>query len=139
MLIDASLTFFFIFFITREQSADSLSSNEIRVKEVVFEEWLRGLALSSLFASIILISRRQLYSFVTKRINWTGVCDEGMGKNQSWKISKKIVRHACAELLKIKSRTKLVETFLAAEDIELISREKMKFRETKNDRRSVLF
>lgn len=66
MLIDASLTFFFIFFITREQS---LSSNEIRVKEVVFEEWLRGLALSSLFASIILISRRQLYSFVTKRIN----------------------------------------------------------------------
>ena len=135
MLIDASLTLFFIFFITREQSADSLSSNEIRVKEV-FEEWL---ALSSLFASIILISRRQLYSFVTKRINWTGVCDEGMGKNQSWKISKKIVRHACAELLKIKSRTKLVETFLAAEDIELISREKMKFRETKNDRRSVLF
>ena len=135
MLIDASLTFFFIFFITREQSADSLSSNEIRVKEV-FEEWL---ALSSLFASIILISRRQLYSFVTKRINWTGVCDEGMGKNQSWKISKKIVRHACAKLLKIKSRTKLVETFLAAEDIELISREKMKFRETKNDRRSVLF
>ena len=135
MLIDASLTFFFIFFITREQSADSLSSNEIRVKEV-FEEWL---ALSSLFASIILISRRQLYSFVTKRINWTGVCDEGMGKNQSWKISKKIVRHACAELLKIKSRTKLVETFLAAEDIELISREKMKFRGTKNDRRSVLF
>lgn len=84
MLIDASLTFFFIFFITREQS---LSNNEIRVKEVVFEEWLRGLALSSLFASIILISRRQLYSFVTKRINWTGVCDEGMGKNQSWKIS----------------------------------------------------
>lgn len=69
MLIDASLTLFFIFFITREQSADSLSSNEIRVKEVVFEEWLRGLALSSLFASIILISRRQLYSFVTKRIN----------------------------------------------------------------------
>lgn len=69
MLIDASLTFFFIFFITREQSADSLSSNEIRVKEVVFEEWLRGLALSSLFASIILISRRQLYSFETKRIN----------------------------------------------------------------------
>lgn len=68
MLIDASLTLFFIFFITREQSADSLSSNEIRVKEV-FEEWLRGLALSSLFASIILISRRQLYSFVTKRIN----------------------------------------------------------------------
>lgn len=68
MLIDASLTFFFIFFITREQSADSLSSNEIRVKEV-FEEWLRGLALSSLFASIILISRRQHYSFVTKRIN----------------------------------------------------------------------
>lgn len=66
MLIDASLTFFFIFFITREQS---LSNNEIRVKEVVFEEWLRGLALSSLFASIILISRRQLYSFVTKRIN----------------------------------------------------------------------
>lgn len=65
MLIDASLTLFFIFFITREQSADSLSSNEIRVKEV-FEEWL---ALSSLFASIILISRRQLYSFVTKRIN----------------------------------------------------------------------
>lgn len=55
-----------------------------------------------------------------------------MGKNQSWKISKKIVRHACAELLKIKSRTKLVETFLAAEDIELISREKMKFRGTKN-------
>lgn len=135
MLIDASLTLFFIFFITREQSADSLSSNEIRVKEV-FEEWL---ALSSLFASIILISRRQLYSFVTKRINWTGVCDEGMGKNQSWKISKKIVRHACAELLKIKSRTKLVETFLAAEDIELISREKMKFRGTKNDRRSALF
>lgn len=69
MLIDASLTLFFIFFIAREQSADSLSSNEIRVKEVVFEEWLRGLALSSLFASIILISRRQLYSFVTKRIN----------------------------------------------------------------------
>lgn len=68
MLIDASLTLFFIFFIAREQSADSLSSNEIRVKEV-FEEWLRGLALSSLFASIILISRRQLYSFVTKRIN----------------------------------------------------------------------
>lgn len=135
MLIDVSLTLFFIFFITREQSADSLSSNEIRVKEV-FEEWL---ALSSLFASIILISRRQLYSFVTKRINWTGVCDEGMGKNQSWKISKKIVRHACAELLKIKSRTKLVETFLAAEDIELISREKMKFRGTKNDRRSALF
>lgn len=135
MLIDASLTLFFIFFITREQSADSLSSNEIRVKEV-FEEWL---ALSSLFASIILISRRQHYSFVTKRINWTGVCDEGMGKNQSWKISKKIVRHACAELLKIKSRTKLVETFLAAEDIELISREKMKFRGTKNDRRSALF
>ena len=66
MLIDASLTLFFIFFITREQS---LSNNEIRVKEVVFEEWLRGLALSSLFASIILISRRQLYSFVTKRIN----------------------------------------------------------------------
>lgn len=66
MLIDASLTFFFIFFITREQS---LSNNEIRVKEVVFEEWLRGLALSSLFASIILISRRQLYSFETKRIN----------------------------------------------------------------------
>lgn len=138
MLIDASLTLFFIFFIAREQSADSLSSNEIRVKEV-FEEWLRGLALSSLFASIILISRRQLYSFVTKRINWTGVCDEGMGKNQSWKISKKIVRHACAKLLKIKSRTKLVETFLAAEDIELISREKMKFRGTKNDRRSALF
>lgn len=131
MLIDASLTLFFIFFIAREQSADSLSSNEIRVKEV-FEEWLRGLALSSLFASIILISRRQHYSFVTKRINWTGVCDEGMGKNQSWKISKKVVRHACAELLKIKSRTKLVKTFLAAEDIELISREKMKFRGTKN-------